>query len=504
MEKDTLDLRSLLDLLLRRVWIILGSAVLMGAAFFAFAKFVMPLKYESYTSMYVKNNTNTKEQQTDININDLNASKSLVSTYIAVLDSDTVMGSVGEALQLKFDKATLEGSFTFDDNGKINIESVRKCFTMSSVDDTEVMNITAITTDPQVSAHMCNVIADIAPEFLVRVVGAGSVEVIDEAKVNEEAVSPNFRSMVIRGVLAGLVLSVLIVILADMFDNTIKESDKLVRRFGKATLGEIMEIEGVNAGNKKVKKSTDEERLLLTDTERVPFNVAETYKSIRTNLMFSLGTTGKNTIAVSSCNPSEGKSTSAANVALAFAQTGCSVLLIDADMRKPVQHKIFKTSNKVGLSTMIVGFSSAEDSIQKHIYKNLDLLPAGKMPPNPSELLSSQQFGDLLNRVSRMYDYVIIDTPPVNIVSDAVVISGLVGGAVMVLKYGATTYDDMGEAMKQLNLSDVNVLGFVLNEVSKHHAGTYYSYKYKYKYSDYGYGYGGHSDDDDSDNDDDN
>ena len=498
MEKDTIDLRSLLDLLLRRLWIILGSAVLMGAAFFAFAKFVMPLKYESYTSMYVKNNTNTKEQQTDININDLNASKSLVSTYIAVLDSDTVMESVGNALQVKFDKATLEESFTFDEKGKINIASVRKCFTMSSVDDTEVMNITAVTTDPEVSAHMCNVIADIAPEFLVRVVGAGSVEVIDAAKINEKAVSPNFRSMAIRGVLVGLVLSALIVVLVDMFDNTVKESDKLVRRFNKATIGEVMEIEGVSAGNKKVKKSTDEERLLLTDTKRVPFNVVESYKSIRTNIIFSLGTTGKNTIAVSSCNPSEGKSTSAANVAIAFAQTGCSVLLIDADMRKPVQHKIFKTSNKVGLSTVIIGLSSVEESVKKDVVKNLDLLPSGKMPPNPSELLSSQQFGDMLEKVSRMYDYVIIDTPPINIVSDAVVISGLVGGAMIVLKYGSTTYDDVGEAMKQLNLAGVNVLGFMLNEVHRSHTGTYYSYKYKYKYSDYGYSYGGSSEEEDN------
>ena len=98
-------------------------------------------------------------------------------------------------------------------------------------------------------------------------------------------------------------------------------------------------------------------------------------------------------------------------------------------------------------------------------------------------------------------DFVIVDSPPINIVSDAVVISGLVGGAVMVLKYGTTTYEDVNEAMKQLNLSEVNVLGFMLNEVHRSHAGTYYSYKYKYKYSDYGYSYGGSSeDDDDSDN----
>ena len=164
-------------------------------------------------------------------------------------------------------------------------------------------------------------------------------------------------------------------------------------------------------------------------------------------------------------------------------------------MRKPVQHKIFKTSNKLGLSTVIIGLSTIEESVKKDVVKNLDLLPSGKMPPNPSELLSSQQFGEMVNKVSRMYDYVIIDTPPVNVVSDAVVISGLVGGAVMLLKYGATTYDDVAEAMRQLNLADVNVLGFMLNEVSRHHTGSYYSYKYKYKYSDYGYSYGGKPED---------
>ena len=104
----------------------------------------------------------------------------------------------------------------------------------------------------------------------------------------------------------------------------------------------------------------------------------------------------------------------------------------------------------------------------------------------------------MLEKVSRMYDYVIIDTPPINIVSDAVVISGLVGGAMIVLKYGSTTYDDVGEAMKQLNLAGVNVLGFMLNEVHRSHTGTYYSYKYKYKYSDYGYSYGGSSEEEDN------
>lgn len=512
MEKESIDrvnIRRLLELLLSKIWVLLLSMAVGGALMFAYAKLMMPLKYESYTSLYVRSKEAGEEDTTTIKLSDLNTSKSLVSTYIVVLDSDSAMKNVADILVSQTDLETLERAFTVT-NGQIRTADVRRCFKMSAVEDTEVMKITANTKDPEISAALCNIMADIAPEFLIRVVGAGSVEVIDVAAPKYAPVSPNVRAYTMRGALLGLVLACVIIFIIDFFDNTVKDSQELTRLYEKSTLGEvqnIMEPDGDKKKKKNKKKaSSDEERMLILD-KRVPFNVVESYKSIRTNIIFSLGTSDNNMIAISSANPSEGKSTSAANIAIAFAQTGCRVLLIDADMRKPVLHKIFKTSNKSGLSTMIINLSTPEESIKSGVVKNLDLLSSGPMPPNPSELLSSRQFGDLLDRLSQQYDYIIIDTPPINVVSDALIISGLVSGSILVLKYANTTYDDVAESMKQIELADVNLLGFILNDVQKEHSGKYYKYKYKYKYRynykyknygySYGYGYGArpHTDD---------
>ena len=134
---------------------------------------------------------------------------------------------------------------------------------------------------------------------------------------------------------------------------------------------------------------------------------------MRTNLIFSLSTSDKKIFAISSPNPSEGKSTTAANIAITLAQADNKVLLIDADMRKPVQHKIFQVKNKIGLSSVIGKMETPAKCIHKNVVKNLDLLPTGPKPPNPSELLASDQTAKILEELSGKYDYIIIDTPPV-------------------------------------------------------------------------------------------
>ena len=176
------------------------------------------------------------------------------------------------------------------------------------------------------------------------------------------------------------------------------------------------------------------------------------------------------------------------------------MLLIDADMRKPVQHKTFELKNQEGLSTLIIKRSEADTSIQKDIQKNLDILPSGPIPPNPSELLASDRFSTLMDELSGSYDYVVLDTPPVNVVSDAMVIKNAIGGILMVLRYGVTTEDELSDCMKQIDIANVNVLGFVLNDIYNQYGKSYYNYKYKYKkygyYNGYGYGYGHRSDKD--------
>lgn len=283
-------------------------------------------------------------------------------------------------------------------------------------------------------------------------------------------------------------LIVTIIILIDFFDNTIKESSRVSKKYNKAVIGEIQQFGDSRKKKKKGKHRTNPGGL-LTDKD-VPFNVVESYKTIRTNILFTAADSDKKVIAVSSPNPGEGKSTSAANLAIALAQTGSSVLLIDADMRKPVQHRTFRVRNDEGLSTLIIRKSSTAGAVKKNVINNLDILPSGPLPPNPSELLSSNSCKLLLEEFAKTYDYVIIDTPPVNVVSDAMVMKDSISGIMLVIQYATTTYEDLAICMKQIDLAKVNMLGFVMNNVHHNHGANYYNYKYKkYGYGGY-YGYG--------------
>lgn len=499
--KNIYSIRNLIALMMRKIWLIIILTVVFGVGSFLISKFMINPRYESFTTMYVKNNSVSTEKDANVDLNDLNASKSLASTYITVLKSNAVMKQVGVKLTELYDMDDLALLFNIKNN-EITVSSIKNSFTMTAVDQTEVIKITANTLNPEVSSDMCNIIAEIAPEFLIRVVGAGSVEIIDHAIPEKDPVSPNVPLVSVIGIIFGFSIAVFVILLTDFFDDTVKETEELTKRYNKAILGEVQTIETDKTKNKKKKGTGIEKRSLLSD-EGIPFNVAESYKSIRSNIMFTLGTTDKKVIAVSSPNPSEGKSTTAANIAIALAQTDNSVLLIDADLRKPVQHKVFKVRNSDGLSTLIIKKTTPDKAIKSNVVNGLDLLTSGPMPPNPSELLASERFKELFEKLAQNYDYVVIDTPPVNVVSDALVIKDIISGILLVLKYSYTTYEDVSGCMKQIELAKVNMLGFVLNEIDYSRGSSYSNYKYKYySYGDGGYGYGygrkRSSDDDDS------
>lgn len=454
-----------------KMWLIIILTVIGGGAAFTFSKFALPLKYQSYTTMYVKNNT---QNVSNVNNNDLNTARSLVSTYIAVLKSDSLLEKAGYELVNKFGNDRISKNFSFKDE-KVSPDSLRSCLTMTAVDQTEVLKITAVTNDAEISAELCIIIAELAPEFLIRIVGIGSVETIDEAQINRSPVAPNVPKIVIIGAIAGFVFAVLIIFLLDFFDNTIKDSEAISKKYQLAVLGEVQE------GKAKKSRQKEREHYLITD-KTVPFKITESYKAMRTNLIFSLSTSNKKVVAVSSALPGEGKSTISANLAIAFSQLNENkVLLIDADMRKSVQHKLFNVKNNAGIAEYLGKMKQREECIRKSEIPNLDIITSGSLPPNPSELLASEQMEKLLSEVSAEYDYIIIDMPPVNIVSDPLTIGRNISGMVAVTHYGKTTHDDFDELIRKVQTSDTKLLGFVLNEMKDKHNGKYgYSKKYKY------------------------
>lgn len=479
MDNNTISIKDIINMMIKKLWLIILLFIIGGIASFSVSKFIMPLKYSSYTTMYVKNNNGNYQ---DISSGDLNTAKSLVSTYIAVLKSDSMMKEVGEVLISDYGEERISEVFNIS-QGKVSESSLKNCLTMSSVDDTEVMRISADTTDAEISMAVCQTIARLAPEFLIRVVGAGSVETIDTAQINYNPVSPNVLKNTAVGAIAGMVLACAFIFLVDFFDNTVKNSNNLSSKFDKPILGELADIENM-------KKLKDSENHYLIIDQNVPFYIKESYKALRTNIIFSLSTSNKKIIAVSSSMPSEGKSTFSSNIAISLSQLNNKILLIDADMRKSVQHMIFGLKNKTGLSSVLGKMNETDECINKSNIENLDIMTAGPQPPNPAELLSSKQMETLLEELSAKYDYIIIDMPPVNVVSDPLSIGRLIAGLVIVVKYASTTFDDVSEIVKKSELADTKILGFVMTRV-KADGKNYYNNKYKYKYkSKYGYGYG--------------
>ena len=215
-------------------------------------------------------------------------------------------------------------------------------------------------------------------------------------------------------------------------------------------------------------------------SENSPFAVQEAYKAIRTNIMFSIPEERCKKIVISSSLQGEAKSTTAANLAIAFAQNHAKVLLIDCDLRLPTIASRLGISQTPGLTNLLVGLSSAKDVIH-HLPEGLDVLPAGDIPPNPTELLGSNKMQKLLESLEGYYEYILIDTPPVTTVADAVILAKQTSGVILVVRQGVSTQESIADTLKKLEFSEANVLGFILTDVVNE--------KYKnYKKGYYGYG----------------
>ncbi|MBQ4153801.1 MAG: CpsD/CapB family tyrosine-protein kinase [Clostridia bacterium] len=212
----------------------------------------------------------------------------------------------------------------------------------------------------------------------------------------------------------------------------------------------------------KNKETVYEDKTINSANRTVPFAVVEAYKTIRTNLMYLLSQSTSGTFAISSSLPGEGKSSCAVNLAIAFSQLGSKVLLIDADLRKPSVYRKLRLQNAKGLSSVLVGFCKLEEALV-HINNNLDVLVSGPTPPNPSELVASDNMSQLLENIKNEYDYIVIDTPPVNVVSDAVLLAPKTEGILMVVQDRKTTHEEFKKAISNLTFADVRLLGVVLN-----------------------------------------
>ncbi|SJZ37467.1 CpsD/CapB family tyrosine-protein kinase [Eubacterium coprostanoligenes] len=233
--------------------------------------------------------------------------------------------------------------------------------------------------------------------------------------------------------------------------------------------------------------TTDSTKLLTASST---FAVKEAYNSIRTNLLFTQQGEKCPIFVVTSPTANNGKTINSANLAINFAQMGKKTLVIDADMRNPSLHKLFSLSSRNGLSEILAGLTD-NITVTKTDIENLSVLTSGKIPPNPTELLSSPRMDKLLDFVKEHYDCVFIDTPPVNIVTDATVFSQKATGYVIIVKTDTTNVPELKTTVSTLQGINANILGFILNDANSEKKKYYsyyrkysrnYSYNYKYSY----------------------
>ena len=280
---------------------------------------------------------------------------------------------------------------------------------------------------------------------------------------------PNKKKALFQGLIFGLFAGVSFAFFLEYLDNTVKSERKIEERYNLSVLGSVEDL-------------TDKNRSIETYIQENPLSpIAESYRLIRSGLLLSSPDHPPRTILVTSMMQQEGKTTTTGNLAHILSQNRKSVLIIDCDMRRPRQHSLFGVSNTYGLSNYLSGnIDDQQTLIQKTENDEICIIPSGPVPPNPAELLSSNNMITLLREEKQQFDFVLLDSPPVQQVTDSLMLGQLVDGTLIVVRAGKTTYDMLDSGLKKLNDSKTHILGFILNRLKMKNADRgyygYYSY----------------------------
>jgi non-specific protein-tyrosine kinase len=306
--------------------------------------------------------------------------------------------------------------------------------------------------------------------------GQGSVaalSILETATVPNFPISPNTRMNVMLAAALGLVLAVAGAFLVEYLDDTIKSPEDAIRTTGLPLLGAIARIDGEDYSEKLI-------------AVRQPLSpTVEAYRVMRTNIQFSSIDRPARTLTITSPNPSEGKSVMIANLAVVMAQSGMKVIIVDTDLRRPVQHRIFGLPNRNGFSDAVIRPNvDICEHLQETGVENLRLLSSGSLPPNPAEILGSERVLKIIEVLRDSSDSVLFDSPPTLVVTDAAILGTRTDGAILVTDTGNTRTAEARRAAEELRRVRVNILGIVLNRVPVGGRGSYYFYNYSYYMQD--------------------
>lgn len=448
-----INLKKLAVFLLKRCWIIILCAAIGFAGLYCYTRYYQNDTYTAYATMYVLNGNPNLVNYQYANVNDLTSAVQLLDTYMVVVRSSKVMNVVAERLM--------------KDYPGIYADYISSTLSMGSVSDTGVMRINSTTPNAQLSADICNAVVDVAPAEIIRVVNAGSIEVIDYAETPEfpDNRSPKKRGAL--GALAGAAAAAALLVLIFLLNHKVADVESIAENYTPPVLASIP---------LQKKKTNNSSALLLNNNS--PLELIEGYAKLRMNLLYTLVERQNRVVVLTSAISGEGKSTIAANLAISCAMSGKKVLLIDGDMRRACQRDHFDYEEESpGLSEALVGSVHWWDTVLSTERDNLYIMPAGHLPPNPAELLSLESAKYLFEQIQQDFDLVLMDMPPINIVSDPLVVSTNVAGCLMIVRQGYSDHRAIRKALISSEMTGMNVLGFVYNgENAKEE--SYYKKKY--------------------------
>lgn len=391
--------------------------------------------------------------------------QSRVASYVILATGSTVRSTVADRLDL--DPASLIGTIS-----------------ASNPAQSVLINISAVDSDPVAAARIANTAAQVLVDLVDDVESANEVDsagalgdptpvgltIVEQASPPRSPVAPNVLQNLAVGILIGLALGVGITLLIEVLDTRLR---------GRSAIEKLTDTSILGAFHTE---PTDAAQLILGSTESYSWR-AESFRQLRTHLQFASIDGGLRSVMVTSSVPGEGKSTTAANLALVLAEAGNSVLLVDADLRRPRQHEMFGLEDAVGLTTVLTGRISLGDAAQAvNGAGRLAVLTSGELPPNPSELLGSAAMERALSEMERAYDVVVIDTPPLINVSDPTALSTLASGVLLVASAdGRLHRDQLRQSLENLSFVQAKLLGVVLNrvEVARGEQSSSYAYYHR-------------------------
>lgn len=444
--------------ILKRNWALITVITLVVTGLAAAWTMTRTPVYQAESKLYVS--VRTGETKVGDLQQGVTYARQAVSSYVDIVRTSIVTDKVAEELG----------------NG-LTSRQISKKVNATSPANTVLISISATDTDPELAAKISNTTARVFSEVVTQQLEKPSegsparvtVDIVQPAQVPAGPISPRpFRNLAL-GILLGFAIGIGTAILRSILDTRVSSRSDLEQATDVPILGGVMR--DPNASQRP---------LIVQDDPHGPR--AEAFRQLRTNLQFLRVEGNPRSFVFTSAGAAEGKTTTAANLAIALSETNSTVCLVDGDLRKPRVAEVFGIEGGVGLTDVLIGRVSPETAIQPWGKNKLHILPSGQRPPNPAELLGSEEFERLVIDLTSVYDYVIIDAPPLLAVTDAALISQIVGGALVAVAVGQTRKPQLSAALEQLNAIDSRVLGMVMTKVPEKGPDSYgFSY---YTYGD--------------------